>query len=336
MQVSIIIAAYNEESIIDAKIQNTLSLDYPLDKLEIIAASDASTDRTDEILRSYVQQGVIFKRIEGRKGKTELQNQCVEIARGEIIVFSDANAMYDKNALKKIVRNFHDEQVGGVCGNLVYLQQNQDNTENAYWSFEKFLKKRESSIGSVLGANGSIYAIRKALYVPLPAEMISDFVEPLKVVELGYRVVYEDEAISREPIESVDVGIQAFRRKVRISARSLLAILNMLNLLNFSKYGFFSLQWFSHKVLRYIMPFIMVIVFLLSIVLVHTTLYCWIFLLQCLFYLSALFGYMLGNSSFQVKLFSFAWYFLWTHFAIIVAWFKVLEGEKTVVWETKR
>ncbi|MBA7687063.1 hypothetical protein ES703_95523 [subsurface metagenome] len=203
--VSIIIAAYNEENVISAKITNMLQLDYPAEKIEIIVASDGSTDRTDEIVRSFADRGVFLYRIEGRKGKTEAQNQAVRIAKGDIIIFSDANALYRSDAIRKIVQNFNDECVGGVCGNLNYSKSDshKENGESVYWKYENYLKQKESSLSSVLGANGSIYAIRKNLYVPLPPYLISDFVEPLKIVEQCYRVVYEKDAISREDISSV-------------------------------------------------------------------------------------------------------------------------------------
>ena len=338
LSVSIIISAYNEEDVIEAKIQNTLELDYPPDKLEIIVASDGSTDRTDEIVKRYNQKGVLLNRIEGRKGKTETQNETVRISKGDIIIFSDANAFYDRDAIRKLVRNFSDDSVGGVCGHLVYYKSKdvRDNPENTYWFFENFLKDKESSIGSVLGSNGSIYAIRANLYVPLDAYLISDLVEPLKVVEQGYRVIYEKEAISREEIDSFSDESHAFSRKVRINSRAILGLFNSLVLLNIKKHGFVSFELFSHKILRYIMPFLLIMLFFINIFLLKIPICLWLFLLQLVFLIMAFIGYIRRNSPSDIKCFSLPWYFVWTHAAVIVAWLKFLGGKKTIVWDTNR
>jgi cellulose synthase/poly-beta-1,6-N-acetylglucosamine synthase-like glycosyltransferase len=162
--VSIIIAAYNEEKVIEDKINNTFEIDYPKDKFEIIVFSDASTDKTDEIVGRYQEKGVKLLRIEGKKGETYCQNKAVEIAKGKIIVFSDANSIYQKDAIKKLVRNFKDEQVGCVSGELKYISgkdiNRDNNSEGIYWKYEKILKRLESKISSLVGANGAVYAVR--------------------------------------------------------------------------------------------------------------------------------------------------------------------------------
>ena len=335
--VSIIIAAYNEEKTIGAKITNTLQLDYPAENMELIVASDGSTDRTDEIVRSFTDRGVVLNRVEGRKGKTEAQNQTVRIAKGDIVIFSDANALYQRDAVRKIAQNFNDEHVGGVCGNLVYSKSGNQkkNNEIVYWKFENYLKEKESNLSSVLGANGSIYAIRKNLYVSLPPNLISDFVGPLRVVEKGYRVVYEKDAISREDIASVS-GIQAFRRKVRINNRTIQGLLYTLKLLNILKYGLVSFQFFSHKILRYLMPFIVMTLFGSNLLILDSSLGLSCLFLQCFFYSLSFIGYMQRLKTKQRKIFSLPWYFVWTHLAIILAWFEFTRGERNVVWEITR
>jgi len=335
--VSIIIAAYNEENCIRLKLENTLQLDYPKEKMEIIVASDGSTDSTDNIVREFSEKGIILYRVEGRKGKTEAQNQAVKIAKGDIIIFSDANAFYDSDAVRKIVRNFNDQEIGGVCGQLIYLNRTNSemDTENHYWSFENSLKENESTITSILGANGSIYATKKNRYVFLPANLMSDLVEPLKIVEKGYRVVFEKEAISREDISSAS-GQNAFNRKVRINNRAIIGLINSLKLLNAGKYGMISLQFFSHKILRYIIPFLLIFLMILNTLILDSYTWIMIFIIQCIFYIFAIIGYLFSKKSKRIYLFSFPWYFVWTHLAILFAWFQFIQGKQTVIWEVKR
>ena len=337
-KVSIVIAAYNEENVIAQKIENTLGLSYPPEKMEIIVCSDGSTDNTDAIVKKYADRGIILHRVEGRKGKTEAQNQTVNITSGDIIIFSDANAFYYRNAIEKIVRNFNDESVGGVCGQLRYVRNTNSpkNTESAYWSFEKFLKETESKIGSVLGANGSIYAIRKDLYIPLKSDLISDFVEPLKIIEQGFRVIYEKEAISEEKIESIDNGLKAFKRKVRINNRAIRGMFHTLELLNIKQYGLISISLFSHKILRYLMPFILLFIFIFNFTLLGSIEWRLIFAVQILFYSFSFIGSIYEKNEKNNVLFSYPWYFFWTHVAILFAWYEFVRGKKRVVWETQR
>ncbi|MDD4364019.1 MAG: glycosyltransferase family 2 protein, partial [Atribacterota bacterium] len=192
--VSIIIAAYNEEKVIEDKIKNTLELDYPKEKLEIIVFSDSSKDNTDDIVKRYEKVGVKLLRIEGRKGKTFCQNRAVKHAKGEIVVFSDANSIYQSDAIKKLVRNFADKQIGCVSGELKYFSSDNNNDKNSegfYWKYEKMIKRLESKNSSLVGANGAIYAVRKKLYVFLEDFAISDFTEPLMIFKNGCRVIYE-------------------------------------------------------------------------------------------------------------------------------------------------
>lgn len=341
LRVSLIIAAYNEEKVIEDKIKNSLELDYPTERFEIIVASDGSTDRTDEIVKEYSDQGVILIRVEGRKGKTETQNQAVKVGKGDILIFSDANGLYKKDAVRRIVENFHDPSIGGVSGGLIYLKSiiKEESEEKTYWDFENILKEKESSVSSILGTNGSIYAIRKDLYVPLSADMISDLVEPLKILEKGYRVVYEKLAISLEDLASVSSYFdQDFRRRVRISTRTIVGLFHCLKLLNFPKYGLVSLQFFSHKILRYLMPFILPTIFVLNIfILGSSRIAALCFMFQCIFYLLSGLGYLQERlSKRRSKVLSIPWYFVWSHAAIFLSFFKLLQGKRVVVWETVR
>jgi cellulose synthase/poly-beta-1,6-N-acetylglucosamine synthase-like glycosyltransferase len=187
-KVSLIIAAYNEERVIEKKIKNSLALDYPKDKLEIIIFSDSSVDKTDEIVKQYKDSGIKLYRIEGRRGKTFCQNEVVKLAEGEILIFSDANSMYQTDVIKNMIPYFSNDNIGCVVGELRYENKKTDKKskhvegENIYWKYDKILKMLESKISSVVTANGSIYSIRKSVYVPLEANMNSDFIEVLRMI----------------------------------------------------------------------------------------------------------------------------------------------------------
>ena len=181
--VSLIVSAYNEEAVIARRLGNALELDYPRERLEIIVASDGSTDRTDDIVRSFADRGVLLRSYP-RTGKTGVQNLTARTATGEILVFSDANASYRPDAIRKLVRNFAEPDVACVCGQLVYRVAGDaaGDCERSYWDYEKFMKRRESDLSSLIGANGSIYAVRRADYVEIDNDLISDLVEPLALV----------------------------------------------------------------------------------------------------------------------------------------------------------
>lgn len=291
--VSLIIAAYNEEAVIAEKIENSLALDYPGEKLEIIVFSDASSDRTDDIVTRFADRGVKLLRIEGRKGKTHCQNEAVRVAQGEVLVFSDANSMYEPQAIHKLVQHFADERVGCVSGELRYHSGEEAvEGERTYWRYEQLLKKLESSVSSLVGANGSVYAIRRSLYRPLRATAASDFVEPLKIVQERRQVVYEPAAVAWE---STAEGASAeYRRRVRIvgqAVRSLLEDRYLLLLVNPLRYGVFALQLSSHKILRWLSGLFLILALALNIPLVgYSLVYAITMAGQGLFYLLAAWG----------------------------------------------
>ncbi len=341
--VSIIIAAYNEEKVIEDKIKNTLELDYPKEKLEIIVFSDFSKDNTDDIVKRYEKVGVKLLRIEGRKGKTFCQNRAVEHAKGEIILFSDANSMYERDAVRKLVRNFADEKVGCVSGELKYINsanQKDENSEGFYWKYEKMIKRLESKVSSLVGANGAIYAVRKKLYAPLEDFAISDFAEPLMILIKGFRTVYEPEAIAIE--KNNDSFRDSYRRRVRIVTRTFNNIINsseILELFNPIKYGWYSIQLISHKFLRWFTGLYMFIFLLLNIILVNESwVYAIILILQLLFYLVAFLGYLDQKYSQkrEVILLNIIFYFCISNIAMLNGIINALSKNKIITWDTKR
>jgi cellulose synthase/poly-beta-1,6-N-acetylglucosamine synthase-like glycosyltransferase len=252
--VTLLISAYNEAPVIGRKIENALALDYPRELLEIVVISDASTDSTDAIVAAYQTRGVTLLRMAHRGGKTLGLNAAVARARGEIIVFSDANILYAPDALRKLVRNFADREVGCVTGDSRYDEASDSaahREEDTYWGYERFIRTCESRVGSTVGGDGAIFAIRRELYRPLSADAINDFVVPLRIVLEGRRAVFEPAAIGVEP--SAGSFRREFRRKRRIVNRSWRAVMGLPGVLSISHSGLFAWQVWSHKVLRWLM-----------------------------------------------------------------------------------
>jgi cellulose synthase/poly-beta-1,6-N-acetylglucosamine synthase-like glycosyltransferase len=253
--ISLVICAYNEEKRIRKKLENTFNLEYPLEKLQVILADDGSADKTIEIAKTFEFVEVLSL---SRGGKTHAQNEAVKKARNEILVFSDANNIYKNDALIKLSRNFADKKVGVVCGELQYHHKQSE--ENAYWRYEVAIKEAESKHGCLLGANGSIYAVRRDAYISLPIDSISDHLEPILIYGNGLDVIYEPEAIALE-----DAPDEVLSRKRRIILRSLGSMKYILPLINpFHKRSIF-IPYFSHKLIRWFLPFLFLTCFITSL-----------------------------------------------------------------------
>jgi cellulose synthase/poly-beta-1,6-N-acetylglucosamine synthase-like glycosyltransferase len=334
--VTLVIAAHNEEGTIAAKLKNCLELRYPRDRLEIVVASDGSTDRTDEIVRSFAEHGIMLAKFP-RIGKTGIQNRVAARARGEILVFSDANASYGPDAIAKLVRHFADSAVGGVCGQLVYrvAREGAGSSERMYWDYEKFMKVRESALSSVVGANGSIYAVRRCDYVEIDEGLISDLVQPLALVRRGKRVVYEPEAVSVEDA-STNYNVE-FRRKVRILTRGILGLLSMAELLNPFRYGIFSVQLIMHKLLRFASPAFLLPAAVALVGLVTLGRYWALALVVLVGVATALaFGRRDGRQNTFLKMCHVLYYYLMVNYALLLAWGNVLRGRHMKVWVPER
>ncbi len=336
--VTLIISAYNEEKSIKGKIENTLSLDYPKDRLEIIVVSDCSTDRTDDIVKGFYPQGVKLLRLEQRMGKTAGLNRAVKEASGEIIVFTDANAFYKKDALLKLVRNFNDPQIGCVTGESRYVENKNSPSagcEGMYWNYENVIKYLESKVGSVVCGDGAIYAIRKELYQTLDNNDIADTLTPVQIVLKGFRNVYEPEAICFE--EATQTFQDEFRRKVRISSRAWNSLMKIEGLLNPFRNGFFSIQVLSHRILRWLIPFFLIPLFLLNIPLMEKhIIYKIIFLSQTLIYLLAMIGFFLKDKIKGISLIYIPYYFVMVNAALFIGVLKGIQGNAPATWEHVR
>jgi poly-beta-1,6-N-acetyl-D-glucosamine synthase len=335
--VSLIISVYNEEKLIEEKIINSLAIDYPKEKLEIIIASE-SNDKTDEIVRKYKNRGIKLYKFSNREGKAATLYRVVPEAKGEIIVFSDANAIYKKDAIQKLINNFSDERIGCVSGRMCYEKSEGDVSgggEIAYWNYyEFFIKKISSRLLSLSGGvSGSIFALRKKAYFPLNRYRGDDFELSINAAINGYGVILEAEAISLEKA-SETLG-KEFKRKVRmISWNFKSACLLLTEALRRSRI-FISFQILSHKIVRWLAPFFIITFFISSMFLIKEGMFFKIFFLaQVLFYSVSLFGLFFQES--KLKLLLLPSYFCMVNYAAILGVFASIFKKDEILWEKSR
>ncbi|NVN91792.1 MAG: glycosyltransferase family 2 protein [Desulfuromonadales bacterium] len=336
--VTIVIAAYNEEESIGATIENKLALEYPREKLEIQVISDGSTDGTDAIVGRFEVQGVRLLRQGPRAGKTSALNLAIPQARGEIIVFSDANSIYAPDALRKLVSNFSDPEVGYVTGKMIYA--NPDGTTigdgcSAYMKYENWLRETETRLGSVVGVDGGIDAMRREIYQSMNPDQLPDFVQPLKVVEQGYRVVYEPEALLWE--SSLKEAGDEYRMRVRVSLRAFWALFDMRTLLLPWPNSIFAWQLWSHKILRYLCFVFLILAYTSNILLLGDGfMYLILFALQSACYTVAFTAPVLERIGMGSRVITFARYFLLLNIAAAHAFGKFILGKKQVLWTPRK
>lgn len=332
--VTLIISAYNEEKVIGEKINNALSLEYPKDLLEIVVVSDGSDDRTTEIASQFAAMGIRLLHYEKRTGKTACLNKAVPLATRKIIVFSDANSSYDKHALKALVRPFQDSTVGFVTGWTRYGSGGDPITANPisfYAKLELVTKELESIVGSCVGADGAIFAIRKELFIPLEEYDINDFVIPMSIIRQGYRGVLERKAFCFE--NTAGGTKREFHRQVRIASRTIRAIMNYHNLLNPLRFGFFSIQLLSHKLSRLLVPLFMVLLLVSNLPLASTGgFYLMVLTGQVLLYGGASATNLVPRTGVLSRLADAAQTFVVINMAIVLAWAKYLRGETYTTW----
>jgi cellulose synthase/poly-beta-1,6-N-acetylglucosamine synthase-like glycosyltransferase len=336
--VTILIAAYNEAENIKQTVQNKLDLDYPEDKLEIIVISDESTDGTDDLVNAFGSTRVRLLRQEPRAGKTAALNMALSYANGDILVFSDANSIYDPIALKKLVANFSDGNVGYVTGKMVYVNQEGSvigDGCSAYMKYENMLRIFETKIGSIVGVDGGIDAVRKRLYQHMNADQLPDFVLPLKVVEEGYRVIYEPGAVLKEA--SLKSASDEYRMRVRVSLRAMWALFDMRRLLSVRRFNLFALQLWSHKVLRYLCFIFLVAAYGANwLVLDRGGLYVWLLALQTIAYAGAVAFPLSPPNRWFTPVLRILHYFMLINLACAHSFIKFLMGKKQAVWAPRK
>lgn len=334
---TIIVAAHNEEGVIAAKVVNSLALDYPPDRLEVLICSDGSTDRTEEIVRS-VGDPRLFLLALPRGGKAAALNAGAARARGEILVLTDANVELASDALRKLARGFADPDVGGVSGRKkAFVRHGADTTEvgeNLYWRYDQWQKRQESAAGSIIAADGTLYALRRSLYVPIadPAQA-DDIAISARVVLQGKRLVFDPEAVAWE--EAPAEGAEEFRRKVRVTNHSLRALLELGTPLWTS--GLYSFELISHKLVRHLVPFFLVLLLLSSGWLAReTSLFRFVVVLQLVFYALALAGALLRRRrSGSLKMFSVPYYFCLVNAAALLGVLALLRGTRVREWSPR-
>ena len=340
--VSMIIVAYNEAKSIGEKLENTLALDYPSDQLEIVVASDGSDDGTDAIVSGYQDRGVRFLACP-RRGKIAALNDAVARASGDVLVFSDANSMFDKDAIRMLVRAFADAEVGAVAGNQCYLADGSGGAaswgERMYWNYDRTLKTMQNRAGSVIAATGAIHAIRRSLFQKVPAGVCDDFLISTTAIRNGQRLVFEPQAIAREPVATTDRA--EFRRKTRIAARGLRTLWHIRELLNPWRHGFYAVQLLSHKLLRWGVCWLLILLLGLSILLWQDGLVYQIALAaQTSVYAAALCGLALRRSGLArakaVKALALPLYFCLANSAVFCAWLQLMQGRRFDVWNSQR
>jgi len=335
---TLIVAAYNEEDFIVEKIKNTLALNYPAGKLEIVFITDGSTDKTAELVAAYPQIKLMHK--EGRSGKIAAVHRAMDAVTTEVVVFTDANTFLNADALIKICRHYLDPIIGAVAGEKrVHADETADATagEGFYWKYESKLKAWDAELHTVVGAAGELFSIRTPLYRPVPVNTIlDDFMISLLVAEEGYRVIYEPEAYATEN-GSESVG-EELKRKIRIAAGGIQSIVWLKSLLNPFKQPVLTFQYVSHRVLRWtVVPFLMILSVILNMVIVtsgyNSLLYELLLLGQVMFYSASLLGWILESRQIKVKILFIPYYFCMMNYAVIRGIFRYSAGKQSAVWE---
>jgi cellulose synthase/poly-beta-1,6-N-acetylglucosamine synthase-like glycosyltransferase len=335
--VSLVIAAFNEEESIASKIENALQTDYPQDKLEIIVASDASTDRTDEIARSFAPRGVKLIRAEGNAGKSAMLSEVIRQARGEIILFSDATGMWTNDAVQRLVAHFADPRVGCVSGRVAYEYKRTAASDGfgVYQRFVTQLRRAEASFGAGFNAPGSIHAVRKSAFLPCPPALSMDLVDPFHVAMQGLRTTYEDQAISWEQART-SVG-EEFRARLRIAVRSWSFVFYALRRLPLWRSPMYCFQLISHKFLRYTLGPSLLLIFALSAALASQhVLYRVLFVGQVAFWLATLAAYLASRSGRRIPGLSALLFFNSANVAYIRGLFLYLMGRRVARWNPAR
>ena len=336
-ELTLFITAYNEEDVVDDKMRNSLSLDYPADKLHILWITDGSNDRTNERLSHWPQATVLYQ--PQREGKTAALNRGIRFVTTPLVVFTDANTHLNREALREIVRAFANPKVGCVAGEKRIALQDKDNAasggEGLYWKYESALKRLDYRLYSAVGAAGELFAIRTSLFEQMPPDtLLDDFILSLRIAMRGYKIAYSKEAYA---LESASLNMrEEEKRKVRISAGGLQSVWRLRGLLNIFRYGILSFQYISHRVLRWTLtPVVLFALLPLNLLLACTghTLYTVILALQFAFYLLGYLGYKMEKRNIRNKLLFIPYYFLFMNINVIRGYSYLAKHKGTGAWE---
>ncbi|PYY23091.1 MAG: glycosyltransferase family 2 protein [Acidobacteria bacterium] len=330
-RVALLISAYNEESVIQAKVKNCFEIDYPVDRLEMFFGLDAPTDSTHELLAHIACNRVNVVEFITRRGKLAVLCDLAQRTSAEILVFTDANTMLAPNCIRNFVRHFSDPQVGSVSGEEIRTvgPGTDPAAESVYWRYESAMKILESRLNCSLGGNGAALAIRRSLFRPTKQSIVEDFQIPLEIRFKGFRVVYDPEVIAVEEI-TPNYAAQ-FARRVRIGAGNYQTLFRNLDYLN-PLQGLLAFCFFSHRVLRWLVPLFLVTALVCSVVMARDPEFGLLAVLQCAFYLMAVAGYYRKKGGRPAGLFSVPLYFCSMNLALLLGFHAYLTGRQSVVW----
>ena len=337
--VSIIISAFNEEKVIRDRILNISKLNYDFNKIEVLVGSDCSTDHTNSILTEMKEKfpWLSVYLFDVRRGKVSVINDLVSKVKNDIIVFTDANTVFDVDSLKLLLRQFGDPKTGGVCGRLLLqdpgTKLSESVEEKRYWDYETYIKKFEGQCGILIGANGGIFAIRKKLFRQLPTikPITDDIFITLMILQQKYKFSYDYDAFAQE-----EVGheiIHEFKRKTRFAATNFETMSYFKNLF-INKNLMLSYAFWSHKILRWLTPVFLILIFILNILLFSGWIFKIFLIFQLTFYTLSYFGFLLRKSKFQTKLFSLPFYFTMTNFAMLIGMINFILKRQTAYWQS--
>jgi poly-beta-1,6-N-acetyl-D-glucosamine synthase len=336
-EITLIVACYNEADILKKKIENTLELDYPVNKRTFYFVTDGSTDNSPDIIKQYPEIKLFHE--DERKGKNAAVNRVIDQVTTPITIFSDANTFLNPLAIQLITRHYSNEKVGAVAGEKRVFQNKEDNAagsgEGAYWKYESKLKAWDSELNTIVGAAGELFSLRTHLYEKVPAGvLIEDFRVSMNIAKKGYRVVYEPEAYAMET-SSLSME-EENKRKKRISAGGLIEVWHFMDLLNIFQYGLLSFQYVSHRMLRWTLAPLGLPLALISniyLALQGSTFYMSVLLLQLIFYLIAFLGYLLRNKKLRFGLLFVPYYFTFMNLSVYQGLLLLLRRRQTDVWE---
>ncbi len=338
-EITLVVPCYNEASIIEQKISNSLDLEYPKSKINLVFVTDGSTDSSMELLSRY--PSVTTFHISRRCGKTAAENRVMQFINTPIVVFTDANTLLNKEALSNIVKHFSDEKVGCVSGEKRIYTKTADKAsaagEGIYWKYESILKKLDYQLNSAVGAAGELVAYRTELFEQLPEDTIlDDFTQSMIIASKGYKIAYEPNAYAIETA-SENVG-EELKRKIRISAGGWQSIDRLGEYLSCIKSPLLYFQYFSHRVLRWtITPFLLVILFAVNWKLaMHSHFYKNIFMCHIMFYVCASAGFLLQQRNIKIKAFFIPYYFFIMNYAVVIGLVRFLNGSQSAIWEKNK
>jgi len=343
--VTFVVAAYNEADYMVEKIENCLNFDYPKDKINFLFVTDGSDDDTPDVVRNYkAPPGVVIRLYheDARQGKIAAVERIMAYVDTPIVIYTDANTFVNKMAIRRIVRHYEDPKVGAVAGEKRIRLSEKDAANSAgegiYWKYESTLKKWDSELKSVVGAAGELFSLRTELFEAVKKDtIIEDFYMTLRIAQKGYRVVYEPDAFAAEH-SSASVK-EELKRKIRIAAGGIQAIVRLASLLNIFKYGVLSFQYISHRVLRWTLaPLALPVILITNIILATggTPIYQFILICQVMFYLMALLGYILETKKIKLKAFFVPYYFCIMNYAVYRGFFRYLGDNQSVMWERSK